>query len=115
DVPHDGEPEAEAAVRAVRARVRLAEAVEDVGQELGADAPPAVAHLEAHAVAGALDAEDDLAAGVGELDRVREEVGEDLLETVRIADDAARTVLDRAREPQVLRIRAGPHRLDRAP
>ena len=45
EVADDGEPEPEPAVRRVMVRVGLAEAVEDVGQELGRDALARVADL----------------------------------------------------------------------
>src|ERR687888_338594 len=44
DVPDDGEPEAEAAVRACGGAVGLAEALEDEGEEVRANALARVAH-----------------------------------------------------------------------
>src|SRR5215510_1187763 len=67
DVPNDREPEAETLPRRAR---RLAEALEDMREELLRDAAPRVAHGEARAVPGALDPDGHGAAVGGELDRV---------------------------------------------
>src|SRR5205085_10786599 len=74
EVAHDCEAESEAAVRARRRRVGLAEALEDVRQEAGADALPGVAHANLRVGAGALQANLDAPARGRELDGVGKKV-----------------------------------------
>ncbi len=95
----DGEPEPGAAVLARGRHVGLGERLEELRGLLRRHAHPGVAHgeLQLDLVAGPLqqlDGEPDLAA-LGELDRVVDEVGEDLSETQRVA---AQVLGDRARD-----------------
>src|SRR5262249_12251200 len=77
---HDGETQPEAAVAPRVRAVGLAEAIEDVGKELGRDPLPRVLHRDAHAVARVLQAYGDPPAGRRYRDRVRQQVPHDLLE-----------------------------------
>ena len=97
--PRDREPEPGAAVLARGGHVGLGEGLEEAGRLLSGHADPGVAHgeLQLDLVAGTLeqtDREPDLAT-LGELDRVVDEVGEDLSETERVT---AQVLGDRARD-----------------
>src|SRR5207247_2379650 len=84
EMAHDREAEAEAAV-ATRARaLRLAKAIEDVRQELRTDAGARVRHDDACLARPGFEHHVDATARWRELDRVRQEVPDDLLEAVRI-------------------------------
>src|SRR5438093_1432400 len=80
DVADDGQPESEAAVEPGRTAVGLLEPLEDVGQEGRADALPGVAHRDLDV--GVDPFQHDLHAPAlrRELDGVREQVPDDLLE-----------------------------------
>jgi hypothetical protein len=90
----DGEAEPGAAVLAGGGHVGLREGLEELRRLFGRHADARVAHgeLELHLVARALeqlDVEPDLAA-LGELDGVVDEVGEDLAEAQRVAEQVFR-------------------------
>src|SRR5262249_31541270 len=78
EVADDGEAQAEAAARADRAAVGSAEGFEDVRQELRADAFAAVAHHDLGLLASPLQPDARIATLGGELDRVGEQVPDDL-------------------------------------
>src|SRR5207244_13231748 len=105
DLPADREPEPRAAVASARRPVRLLEGLEDDAQLLLRDPDPRVDDREADDGLGgreALAREADVVAGdadleshgalVGELDRVREQVLQDLLESLLVGDDRRRDV-----------------------
>src|SRR5262249_26986862 len=83
----ESQAEAEAAVPSSARRVGLAEAVKDVWQEIRADAFARVAHGDANVWVHALQLRFDATALRRELDRVGEQVPDDLLQPVRIAGD----------------------------
>lgn len=84
----DGEAEAGAAHGAGVGGVDLVEALEDAFELVGGDAAALVADLDLGLVGvGAAGAEVDLGAGWGELDRVRDEVGEGLQDAVGVGPD----------------------------
>ena len=116
----DGEAQAGAAVLARRGHVGLRERLEQLRRLLLRHADAGVAHgeLELHLLAGAfeqLDLQPDLAA-LGELDGVVDEVGQDLAEPQRVAEqmlgNAGRDV-GQELEPLVVRLLGGERR-DRA-
>src|SRR6185312_17285219 len=80
----EGEAEPEAAVLAREGGVRLAEPIEDVGEEARGDAPAGVADHDLDAGAVAAAARLHASPLRRELDRVRQEVGDDLLEPAGI-------------------------------
>ena len=89
----DGEPESRPRIRGSGAVLLLGERLEGVREELLAHARAVVLAGEAVAGDSSLAAElgearADVAARPGELDRVREDVREDLLDVGRAADDA---------------------------
>ena len=106
----DGEAEAGAAVAAAGRAVRLDEGLEEARLQLGVDADAGVAHLEAddHRVPGRLvegHPEDDLAR-LRELDRVADEVGEDLAQPAGVAPQRVRHVVaDEAEQLEPLGLR----------
>src|SRR5207249_8761829 len=84
----DGEPEPEAGLPLRRpGGVRLAEGVEDVGMEVGADALARVAHGDARQPVLAFQRYLDAAAPGRELERVAQEVPDDLLQPLGVAVD----------------------------
>src|SRR5262249_12343700 len=83
----ESQAEAEAAVPSSARRVGLAEAVKDVWQEIRADAFARVAHGDANVWVHALQLRFDATALRRELDRVGEQVPDDLLQPDRIAGD----------------------------
>src|SRR2546430_1733210 len=85
---------APSAVGPGRRALRLPEPVEDVRQEGGLDPLTGVAHGDLDVRVDALEAELDAPVPRGELDGVREQVPEDLLETLRIAGDDDRAGVD---------------------
>src|SRR5262249_29286179 len=118
----DREAEARTAVAAIRAPVGLLEGLEDDALLLRMDADAAVADAEAHdgrrAIEGELigtpasggkeDAERHHAA-LGELERVRQQIAQDLLHPLRIGADAARELrVEGDREAEALRLGDGP-------
>lgn len=84
-VVHDREAQTQTAVDAGERRVALAEAIEDMGQELRADALAGVAHRDVGAGLVVTDAHFDTAAARRELDGVGEQVQHDLLEAAGVA------------------------------
>src|SRR4029078_1030461 len=80
-----GETKSQPALAPGLRRGFLAEAVEDVGKELGADAPPGIAHLHDHRRSFASGGSLDRAAGRTELDGVGEQVPEHLAQTSDVA------------------------------
>ncbi len=91
--PHDGEPQAGAPVAPGGGRVRLAELLEDHVELVGGDADPRIADRELHRGEPALDRRqphgDHHLATLGELERVAEQVGDDLAQAAGIAADGA--------------------------
>src|SRR5690349_16099309 len=85
------EPEAGAVVASAETAVDLAEGRHGARDVLGGDADAAVAHLDGNAALVALEAQRNLAARRRELDRVRQQVHEDLLELPLIGADEAGT------------------------
>ena len=93
----DREPQAGAAVGAAGGAVGLLEGLEDDRQLVLGDADAGVDHAEGdHVLGGALDAERDPALG-GELERVGEQVAQDLLQALLVGDDRPRARRRRAR------------------
>ena len=105
--PADGQAEAGAAVLARRARVGLRERLEEARQALGAEADAGVAHREGEADAAvsgrrARHRQHDLAA-LGELDRVGEQVEEDLAQPRQVGADRHRDIaFEHVRRVEVL-------------
>ena len=112
-VTDEREPEAEATVAARGARVGLPEAFKDIRQKIAGDALPVVLHRQLHRSAGARQAHGDHPAFRGELDRVVDEVPEDLLQPIRVSFDARRRGIQRNVESDALRVGRRANRLDR--
>src|ERR1044072_7275371 len=102
EVADDGEPEPEAAVDARRGLVALAEAVEEVRYKRRSYPGARVLHGDARVRALAPDVCAHLAADGRELDGVREEIPEDLLQTPRVAHDGADARLELGAQGDVL-------------
>src|SRR5205814_1082510 len=87
EVADDREAEAQAAERPRARRVGLPEAFEEVGEELGRDAPARVANGQLEVGVHALQPDVDAPALGRELDRVGDEVPHRLLQPFRISPD----------------------------
>ena len=115
EVAHDGEAEAEAAVRARAGAVRLAEALEDVGQELGRDALAGVLHLRVETCESSLrSAHVDAPAAAGvNFTALRHEVPHHLLQAVGIAERPGGSVRRERRASSVISLASadGAHRV----
>src|SRR2546423_11562284 len=85
--PYERQPDAEAAARPVERLLALDEEIEDPRQQVGVDALSVVAHAELRVLFVALDGELDLSALGRVLDRVLDEIRDDLLEADRVAVD----------------------------
>ena len=85
--PYQREPDAQAAARAVDGVVRLHEQVEDLRQHVGRDADALVGDAQHRVVAFAADEHADHAFAARELERVGNEIADDLLEPHRVAAD----------------------------
>jgi len=90
----DGEAEAEATVLPARRGVGLAEALEDVGEELRLDPHPGVGDDDLDVRVDPRDEHLDLPPLGGELDGVGEQVPDHLLEAVGVASDRPQRVED---------------------
>src|SRR5207247_10007413 len=111
-VAHDVEPEPEAALRARRARVGLAKALEHVREELPRDAGAAVAHGDDRARIVALQAHVNAAADGRELDRVDQQVPDHLLQPARIALNRPGVGVDGRPQPDVPGAGGGAYSVD---
>src|SRR5207302_2388896 len=102
-VAYDRESEAEPAVLPRDRAIGLSKPVEDVRRDLGREAVAGVGDGEAEVVARARDAHLDASARGRELHGVREEIGDDLLETVGVGLDTRQVGLDLAADDDRLR------------
>ena len=85
--PHQREPDPQAAARAVDGVVGLHEQVEDLRQHFGRNSDALVGDAQHRVVAFAPDTHADHAFAARELECVRDEVADDLLEPHRVAAD----------------------------
>ena len=100
-------PEADAAVPPRRRDVALDERLEQVRRGLGPDADAGVLELDAHAAARRDRGAHQHAAGVGERDRVRQQLAHDEAHARGVADDQRRQRrIDHGGEVQALLVRA---------
>ena len=99
--PRQRQPEAGALAAAGEAAIDLAERLAR-DRDLGRRHPETgIAHLEFDAAVGAAaHGEDDGAAGIGEFDRIAEQVQQDLLEPGRVGDQRRHLVFDFDRQAQ---------------
>ena len=113
EVADDREAEAQAAERPRARRVGLPEALEEVGEELGRDAPARVANGQLEVGVHALQPDVDAPALGRELDRVGDEVPHHLLQPFRISPDQLDPRIEAGHDPDVLGRGRRPHGLDR--
>ena len=109
----NGQAEAEPAMMTREAGLRLPETLEELRQEFGGDTAPAVGHGDPRVRLRALQAHVDPPARRGELDGVRDQVPEDLLQARRVAQDGAGERLQRRRQRQALALGGAPHDVHR--
>src|SRR5207253_1335811 len=94
ELAHDGEAQTEAALGARTRRITLPEPVEDVREEGPGDPLARVPDGQARAVVEGLEADLDAPLRRGELDGVREQVREDLLDAGGVAHDGVGGAVD---------------------
>ena len=87
EMADDGEAEAETAVAASGPRIRLTKTLEHVGQEIGRDAGTGVDDGDLDSGVHARHAQRDRARFGRELNRIGQQVPDDLLQPIRIGDD----------------------------
>src|SRR5262249_12664219 len=110
---HDRQAETEPTVAARARAVRLPEAGAHPRHELPRDALPRAGPAERGAGRPGVEVEIDPAVGGCVLDRVLEQVDDDLLESPRISEDALRRRRRRRRQGDALRRRGGLDPVDR--
>ena len=98
--------------RVVR-RIGLSETVEDVGQELGRDSLAGVGDDNPHALVVGGHGHVDAAAGARELDRVVNQIPENLLDATAIRRDARQVGVTGRGQPDAFRVGGRLERLDR--
>src|SRR6185437_1978014 len=91
---HQSEADAETALSAVEGALALHEGLEDLRQQLGRNAEPIVAHTKHGLAVPGAECHPDYTARRRVLDRVRQYVGNDLIDAHRIAVDPVRPALD---------------------
>ena len=97
EIVHDCEAESKAAIESRRSTVRLTKTVEHMRQKAGVDSNAGVFDFDANVVGLPRGADVDVAAGRGELHRVRQEIPQYLLQPRRVGDDDQ--FLSRRRDP----------------
>ena len=108
DVSHDGQADAQAAILARGGAVGLAEPIEDVRQKSGLDAYAGIVDRDLDLAFGAPQARFDAPAFIRELDGVREQIPDGLLQTVGVAEDHAVRRLNHLVQGDPFRFGAGP-------
>jgi hypothetical protein len=111
---HDREPDAEPALYAREAPLRLREEVEDACQHLGRDPDAVVAHADRDLAAGVDDLDRDAAPGLGVLRGVADEVCDHLLQAGGVAVDQDVSAREGHGERVGAVVDQGARRLDRA-
>lgn len=109
----DRETEAEAAVLARGGGVGLAKAFENVGQKIGGDAGAVVLHAEEDVGRPVIEEDVDLAADGRELDRVGQEVPDDLLQPGAVAHDFGAVGGEAGDDANAFGVGGGADRIDR--
>ena len=110
---HERQSEPEPAVGPRAGAVALPEALEDVRHELGVDADAGVGDHDLGPSRHAAQADADLARRRRELDRIGDQVPDDLLETVGIAEDRAGPRIEDGLDLDALGVGRRPHRVQR--
>ena len=108
----DRQAKAQPAMPARGARIGLAEAVEHVGQKLGLDSLARIGNSEFEMRVDALHRDLHLAALGRELDRVREQVPNDLLQPAAVAEYWSRVGIQHRFDANVLGVGGRTHRVD---
>ncbi len=84
---NDRQPETESGVTSRRRAIGLAEALEQVWQKVRADALAGIDDPDLHAVVRGFDEDPNTSAFRRELDRIREQIPDHLLESASVAAD----------------------------
>src|SRR5262249_20541256 len=108
DVARDGQAETQAAIPARVRAVSLAEPLEDVRQEERLDADAGIADRDLDLVSGAPQPRLDAPAFVCELDGVREQIPDGLLQTAAVADHHAALGVNHRAQVHPFHFGAGP-------
>ena len=111
-VPHDPQAESEASMRAGGTAVSLAEALEQVLGHLGGEADAGVAHGQPNLVGRGAAAHVHGTAAGRELDRVGQQIPDDLLQPVGVGRDQRKAGVDADLDGNALGFGGGPQRFD---
>jgi hypothetical protein len=87
ELPNDGQPDAESGVTSRRRAIGLAEALEHVGQKVRTDAFACIDDPDLHVVIRGFDEDTNTSALRRELDRIREQVPDYLLQSASVSAD----------------------------
>jgi len=112
DVSDDGQADAQAAVGPPAAAVELAKTIEHERLERGGDAAAGVLHLDDDFLVVGCHVQLDAATRGRELDRVRQQVPDRLLQARGVAGEAGRQRAHAAIERDSLGLGRGPHGVD---
>src|SRR5262245_5774648 len=112
DVTHDGQTKAQTAVLARGGAVRLTESIENVRQELRLNAHAGVIDRDLDLCPSARQPPFNAPAFVREFDRVREQIPDGLLQTVRVAEDQVALILNDGVQVDSFRFGAGSDNLN---
>ena len=115
EVPDDGQAQPQPPAPAGGGGLALAEALEDVGQELRLDPGPRVRHGQGDLGPGPHPAHGDLSSSGRELDGVRHEVPHDLLEPVGVAHQGPRLRVHGRNQGHAFALRGRPHGVEGRP
>ena len=108
-VPRDRQAEPESASRSADHRFRLAETIEDIGQEVRADSLAGIPHRQFDVRIRTFESNTDQTTGWRELDRIRQQVPDNLLQPVRISRNNACIAVDCAFQLYALYVGGGTH------
>src|SRR5262249_41275312 len=108
DVTRDGQAETQTAVFPRGRAVGLAETLEDVRQKLRLDADAGIADRDLDLAFDAPKPRFDAPAFIRELDGVREQIPESLLQPAGVAEDRAARSVSRLAQGDAFRLGAGP-------
>ena len=110
-VLRDGQAQAQSAARVRGCRVRLAETIEHMGQEIGTDPDAAVRNTDLGPPVQALHGNPDVTLLGRELHRVGQQVHHHLLQAARVAQDRTGRQVEHLVDPYALFLRSRPDAL----
>ena len=111
-MPNDGEAETQPSMAARRGRIRLTEPIEHEGQHVGSNADAGIGDLNFGGTIRASQSDGNQTIGARELERVRKNVPENLLQPVRVRPDGGDFRIEMRLEPDSFCLRRRTQALD---